>query len=60
MFQRLQRVNVTVSHASVIRLLNKFGDCHDKEVTEWSDALKQYLTVTEVSELYLKLIKSHS
>lgn len=37
---------MTLSHASVIRLITKFGDHHDKEVIEWRDTLKQLLADT--------------
>ena len=40
---------MTMSYASVIRLLTTFGDNHDSEVTGWRDALKQLLTDTTVS-----------
>lgn len=38
-----------MSHASLIRLLTTFGNNHDKEVSEWHDALRQFLAETTVS-----------
>ncbi|XP_064384807.1 uncharacterized protein LOC135333715 isoform X2 [Halichondria panicea] len=38
-YQRLQRLNVTVSHSSVIRMLDKVGEGFDAQVKEWRDRL---------------------
>lgn len=47
---------MTLSHASVIRLITKFGDHHDKEVIEWRDTLKQLLVDTTVSICHLNCL----
>lgn len=38
-YQRLQRLNLTVSHSSVIRLLESVGEKFDAQVKEWRDVL---------------------
>lgn len=36
-YERLQKVNVTMSHKSSVRLLTKLGDRFDTKLTEWRD-----------------------
>ena len=43
MYQRLQKLNVTVSHKTVIRLVTALGENHDVRVVEWRDRLKGLL-----------------
>ena len=38
-YERLQKVNVTMSHQVTIRLLTKLGARHDEVVKRWQDAL---------------------
>lgn len=42
-YGRLQRLNVAVSHSSVIRLLDKVGKGFDSKVLEWRDSLISFL-----------------
>ena len=36
-YDRLQRVNVTMSHKSSVRLVTKIGEGFDSRVAEWKD-----------------------
>lgn len=49
---------MTMSHASVLRILNTMGNNHDEQVSGWRDALKQFLAETTVSnecKLFIKM-----
>ena len=38
-YERLQKLNITVSHRQLLRLIDKLGMNHDGKVLEWRDAL---------------------
>ncbi len=42
-YQRLQKVNVCMSHIVTCRLLESLGDGHDKLVLQWRDNLIESL-----------------
>ena len=46
MYQRLQTSNITVSHSSVIQLLDKIGKDYDTVVKEWRESLMSTLDST--------------
>ena len=48
-FSAVTGVNLMMSHASVIHLLTTFGNDHNKEVSKWRDALRQFLAETRVT-----------
>lgn len=43
MYERLQKINVTVAHRTVIRLLTALGENHDAKVVQWCSALRDQL-----------------
>ena len=46
----MQRVNVTMSHKSSVRLITKLGNGFDRKVTEWrDDAIDQLKILHQVS-----------
>ena len=48
-YTRLQKLNLTVSHPSLIRLLNKVGSTFDEKATIWRDGLLNLLRTSETS-----------
>lgn len=40
-YDRLQKLNLTMSHPQLLRLVDKVGLHHDARVMEWRDALMQ-------------------
>ncbi len=38
-YQRLQRLNLTVSHSSMIRIVDIFGKNHDSKLKQWRDGV---------------------
>ena len=46
-YHRLHRMNLTVSHASLIHLLERVGKGHDSRVKEWKDAVTAKLDDTD-------------
>ena len=38
-YDRLQKLNLTMSHPQLLRLVDKLGLHHDARVMEWRDAL---------------------
>ena len=44
---RLQKLNLTVSHPSLIRLLNKVGSTFDEKAKKWRDGLLNLLQTSE-------------
>ena len=42
-YERLQKVNLTMSHKSCIRLLTKLGDGFDARAMEWRDEITRLL-----------------
>ena len=53
MFERLQKLNITVSHQTVIDMLNEMGNGHDKEVLDWHDKLNQSILVCNNFGIYI-------
>lgn len=54
MYERLQRVNVTMSHKSCVRLVTKLGQGFDCKLTEWRDnAITQLKILHQVRFLLL-------
>ena len=48
-YTRLQKFNLTVSHKSLIRPLNKVGSTFDEKATKWRDGLLNLLYTSETS-----------
>ena len=48
-YTRLQKLNLTVSHPSLIRLLKKVGSTFDEKATKWRDDLLNLLRTSETS-----------
>ena len=46
MFERLQKLNITVSYQTVIDLVTKMGVGHDLEVLDWRNNLKKLISVS--------------
>ncbi len=44
MYERLQKLFLTVSHGTTIRMVNDLGKDFDKPVREWRDSLLPSLT----------------
>lgn len=42
-YQRLQKLNLTVSHQTLIKLVDNVGKDHDARVLQWRDILVQKL-----------------
>lgn len=38
-YQRLQKLNLTMSHPSLVRLIDKVGEDYDAKVKGWRDAI---------------------
>ena len=47
-YQRLAKLNVTVAHSSVIRLLDSIGNDFDKQVKDWRNGLLPLLSSSNV------------
>lgn len=45
MFERLQKLNITMSYQTVIDMATKMGVGHDNEVLGWRDKLKELISV---------------
>ena len=52
MYERLQKVNVTMSHQVTVRLLTKLGKTHDEDVKIWQESLNTSLT-TKLQQVYI-------
>ena len=52
-YQRLARLNLTLTHKSLSRLVSTIGENHDKEVLEWRNAFIPLLM--EVCKLIIAL-----
>ena len=48
-YTRLQKLNLTVSHPSLIRLLNKLASSFDEKAKGWKDGLLHLLHASETS-----------
>ena len=46
MYEKLQKINVTVAHRTVICLLTALGENHDAKVVQWCSALRDQLADT--------------
>lgn len=55
-YNRLQKINICMSHQTVVRLIDQLGMDHDTDVKEWQSQLEQTLTrnLTQVY-IYMKL-----
>ncbi len=51
-YQRLQRLNLTLSHMSLLRLLSEMGANYDVFVVEWCKSLKSNLQGSKVSQSF--------
>ena len=51
MYERLQKINVTLAHKTVIRLLSALGENHDAKAVQWSNSLKTLLDDTMMVKL---------
>jgi len=47
-FQRLQKLNITVSHQTVIKTINELSQGHDKETKDWCEQLKEFIVVRSI------------
>ncbi len=50
-YNRLQKLNITMSYSSVLSLVDKVGADHDVKVHEWRDVLVHKLSDTPVAEV---------
>lgn len=46
-FERLQKLNICVSHYTTIKLVNEIGSGHDSRVCQWRDSLCKGLDILE-------------
>ena len=47
-FQRLQKLNLCLSHETTVKLVKMLGESFDSEVLEWRDALTSALESQQV------------
>ena len=52
MYTRLQKLNVSMSYQTIIRLVTEVGEGHDSVVKLWRDHFASGLSCTQVSEFY--------
>lgn len=56
-YDRLQKLHLSVSHKTAIRLLDKFSDVFDRDVLKWKDELEmRVLSTTNNHVGYIKYI----
>ena len=41
-FNRLQRLQLCISHAALLKTLNEAAEGHDERVCDWQDTLQEY------------------
>ena len=43
MYERLQKLNICLSHQMTVKLVNTLGNNFDKKVLQWMDALAKFI-----------------
>lgn len=60
-YDRLQKLHISVSHKTAIRLLDNFSDIFDRDVLKWKDELaERVLNCTNINQVSYMNVEIHA